>query len=273
MHLQENRIVKAFSERAAAGKKNLLPFLTAGYPDVDTTAAMLRDFEARGCVLCELGIPYSDPIADGPVIQASMTAALQNGLKVADIFTMVRAYRDAGGAMGLLAMLSYSIVFRRGPAEFCRQAAEAGFDGLIVPDLPLDEAAAFEEIARQAGLCNVMLTSPTTPQDRRIRIARHTSGFLYYMSVAGITGERKTLPPETLQNVAELRTHTDAPICVGFGISSGAMVEEVCRSADGAIVGSAIIHKITDAMNAGADRDGIVRSAGEFVTSLLKPLG
>jgi tryptophan synthase alpha chain len=267
-----NRIVTAFSQLQAEGRKTVLPFITAGYPNLGLTVELLHDFQRRGVRVCELGIPYSDPIADGATIQASYTAALDGGVTLEKIANAVADFRQSGGTMGLVAMLSYSIVYRHGADAFCTQAADAGFDGLIVPDLPLGEAGDFEQLASTAGLCNIMLTAPTTPQSRRVEIARHSRGFLYYMSVAGITGQRTTLPQDTVENVRALREQIDLPVCVGFGISSGQMVAEVCKAADGAIVGSAIVQRITDAINQNAGEEDIVRCAGEFVDSLLTPL-
>ncbi|KKL92114.1 hypothetical protein LCGC14_1887910 [marine sediment metagenome] len=257
-------------ELRGAGRKTLLPFVTAGYPDLETTEALLADMEARGLRIAELGIPFSDPIADGPTIQASYTDALAAGVTVEDILAMVRRYRSGGGGMALVAMVSYSIVYKRGPEEFLASLAECGFDGLIVPDLPVEEAAGLERLAAADGLANVMLIAPTSPPERRVEIMRHSRGFIYYISVAGITGERDTLPEETIQAVAELRGHTETPICVGFGISNPETVAYVCDVADGAIVGSAIIRRITDARD--KPRDQLVAEVGGFVSRLLEPI-
>ena len=270
--LSNNRLVATFAELRAGGKKTVLPFLTGGYPSPAATTAMLREIESRGGRICEIGVPFSDPIADGPVIQASYTAALDAGVTWDAIRAAVRDYRAAGGTMAILAMVSVSIVYRHGQEAFCASAAEAGFDGLIVPDLPLDETDAFAPIAAGAGLCNVVLISPTTPEERKVDIATRSTGFVYYMSVAGITGERKTLPTATIDSVAELRKHTETPICVGFGISTPEQVAEVCRVADGAIVGSAIIHRINDAREARKTEADIVTTVGAFVESLLEPV-
>ena len=269
--LQGNRLIGNFSELRAAGKRALVPFITAGYPDLETTAALLRDFGSRGVRICELGIPFSDPIADGPVIQASYTEALANGVTSDRIFEMVRGYRKSSGReMALVAMVSYSIVFWRGVGDYLDAARGAGFDGLIVPDLPLEEAAQFEELAAARGLANVMLIAPTTPPQRQLRIAGHSRGFIYFISVAGITGERNKLPEASIAAVAELRKHTGTPVCIGFGISNAATVKHVCEVADGAIVGSAIVHRITDAK--GKPRDVLVRDVGNFVGQLLAPI-
>ncbi len=267
-----NRMIDAFAALRAAGKQTLLPFITAGYPDLAATEALLMEFERRGVRVCELGIPFSDPIADGAVIQASYTQALAAGVCSKGIFEMVRRYRQAGGKMALAAMVSYSIVFRHGVQPYLQQAREAGFDAMIIPDLPLDEAGKIAPLAEQAGLANILLISPTTPAARRLEIAAHSRGFIYYMSIAGITGERDRLPPATIEAVAELRTHTQTPVCVGFGISNARTVGEVCKVADGAIVGSAIVHRITDAAKAGLSRDAMVQQVGGFVSELLAPV-
>lgn len=268
-HLADNRLVRAFAELRAAGRRTLMPFVTAGYPDLETTEALLADFERRGARVCEVGIPFSDPIADGPTIQASFTEALDAGVTVAKIFDMVRRYRDAGGELALTAMGSFSIIYRHGPAEYIGQAAAAGFDGLIVPDLPVEEAGALEPLLAEAKLANVLLIAPTTPPERRIQIARRSQAFIYYVSVAGITGQRDSLPPETARGVAELRKHTDTPICVGFGIARPETVESICRVADGAIVGSAIIRRITDHKD--QPREKLVEAVGTLVGELMAP--
>jgi len=268
--LQDNRFTRTFAELKASGAKALMPFLTAGYPNIDATGALLKDFESRGVRICEIGFPFSDPIADGPTIQASYTVALAAGLTVQDILDMVKAYRAAGGEMALAAMVSYSIVFRHGPEAFMRELVAAGFDACIIPDLPLDEAAGAEALATAAGLCNIMLIAPTTPPQRRVEIAKHCRGFTYFVSVTGITGERISLPQETIDGVAELRQHTDTPVCVGFGISNAETVKTVCAAADGAIVGSAIIHRITDGIDLPTDE--MVSRVGAFVSELLEPV-
>jgi len=268
--IADNRIVSTFAELRKSSKRTVLPFITAGFPDLDTTLALLRDFERRGVRICELGVPFSDPIADGPVIQASYTDALAAGMTSDKALAAVRRYRDGGGSMAVLAMVSYSIVFRHGVEAFLDAAAGAGLDGTIIPDLPAEEAAGAEAFASARGLANVLLVAPTTPPDRQAEIARHSRGFLYFISVAGTTGARDGLPPETIAAVAELRKHTDTPICVGFGISNAATVANVCRVADGAIVGSAIVRRLAEAR--GAARERLVAAAGELVSELLAPL-
>ena len=268
--LDGNRMVQAFADLRGDGRQTLMPFLTAGYPSLDATAAILAECERLGVRICELGVPFSDPIADGPTIQASYTEALAGGVDSAKVFETVRRYRASGGALALSAMVSYSIVYRHGVEAYLDQAAEAGFDGMIIPDLPLEEAGDLEPLAAARGLCNAMLIAPTTPPRRRVEIARRCRGFVYFISVAGITGERDRLPQSTIDAVAELRTHVETPICVGFGISNPETVAAVCDVADGAIVGSAIIHRVTDHKD--APRQELVAAVGGFVESLLAPV-
>jgi tryptophan synthase alpha chain len=265
--LESNRLVSIMQALRKQGRKTLLPFITAGYPDLETTSQLLAEFEKRGAKVCELGIPFSDPVADGPVIQASYTRALEKGLKVKQIFEMVSDYRRNGGQMALIAMVTFSIVYRHGVRNFLKEASQAGIDGLILPDFSLEEADNLVELCQENNLANVMLIAPTTPEQRKLRIASYSRGFIYYISVAGITGERAQLPPSTIQAVKQLREHTETPVCVGFGISNADLVRTVCEAADGAIVGSAIVHRITDLLDRPmAER---VEKVGDFVQELL----
>ena len=263
-----NRITEAFAASNRTDRNIVLPFLTAGYPTIGATADILEGIEKQGVQICELGFPFSDPVADGPTIQASYTRVLQTGLTVDDIFTTVNQYRAGGGKMAILAMVSYSIVYRRGVERFCDDCAAAGFDGLIIPDLPLEECSEVSAHADARGLCNIMLISPTTPSDRMVQLAEASHGFVYFMSVAGITGERKRLPEATLQTVSDLKQRVDIPICIGFGISDNEMVREACAAGDGAIVGSAIIHRINDALDNGKSQEEIVEIVCHFVRQL-----
>ena len=270
MALDKNRLVEAFTELRRCGRKTLAPFLTAGFPSLEVTEALLASFDAMGLKVCELGFPFTDPIADGPVIQASYTEALAAGVTSAKIFDTVRSFRAAGGKLALVAMVSYSIVYRHGVEAFVKGACEAGFDGFIIPDLPLEESSDTERIATDAGAALVQLIAPTTSEARRVEIARHARGFIYYMSVAGVTGERTALPAATIEGVAELRTHTDTPICVGFGVSNPETVASVCTVADAAIVGSAIVRRLAEMKN--ESPAAIVAAASAFVKELAAPL-
>lgn len=255
----------------AQGKKGLLPYITAGYPDLATTAALLRRFDRLGVTAVELGVPFSDSIADGPVIQESFYRALDAGFTVDRLMATIQQVR-ADVTTPIITMVSFSIVRRIGVAGYLAKAAQAGVDGLIIPDLSLEEAPDIAQQAGQAGLRLVMLVAPTSPIHRREQIARVSTGFIYYMSVAGITGERSQLPPEVVANVAALRTASGKPVVVGFGIGKPEHVATVCQTADGAIVGSAIVRKIGEAIDRKLDAEGTADMVGGFVEALMSPL-
>jgi tryptophan synthase alpha chain len=270
-----NRIDALFHRLRSEGRRALMPFLTAGDPDLPTTAALITELVGRGAHMVEVGIPYSDPIADGPVIAASYTRALNKGVKLAHVFQTVRTLRAETVAAPLTAaplvtMVSYAIVHRQGPGRYLREAATAGFDGLIVPDLPVEEAESLGRLAAALDLRLIQLVTPTTPRDRALRIARSTTGFLYYVSVAGITGERQALPAELADDVAWLRAQTALPVCVGFGISTPEQVRALAPVADGLIVGSALVRRLAAAE--ARPRDQVVREIGEFVGELAAAL-
>jgi tryptophan synthase alpha chain len=269
-----NRIDALFSRLRAQKQRALMPFVTAGDPDLTTTAMLIAELVHRGAHLIEVGIPYSDPIADGPVIAASYHRALEHGVRVAHIFQTLRTLRAEGsGRMNetpMVAMVSYAIIHRQETDRFLAEAETAGLDGLIVPDLPVEESEALAESAARYRIKLIQLVTPTTPRDRAIQIARSTTGFVYYVSVAGITGERKSLPSELVETVGWLRTKTDLPICIGFGISGPDQVRQLAPVADGLIVGSAIVRRLAEAVN--RPRGDVVREIGQFVGELAKVL-
>ncbi len=239
-----NHLNQTFDTARKNSQKLLCPFITAGYPSLEATPHLLLAAQKGGAGIIEIGIPFSDPVADGPVIQGSYTHALLQGTTINNSLAAIAAARKLGVTIPLVAMVSFSIIFKRGTAEFAKACADHGIDGLIFPDVPLEEAPAIVEAIRNAGLRSTLLVAPTSPPPRRAAIAKLCDGFIYYLSVSGITGERTSLPPDIAPNVAELRSVTDVPICVGFGISTPAHVREVTRVADGAIVGSALIRRL-----------------------------
>jgi tryptophan synthase alpha chain len=245
----------------------LWPFVAAGYPDVATTGALLRGLSTLPIRGVEVGFPFSDPIADGPVIQRAFSGALARGVRVGDVFEMVSSVRGEVG-VPLLAMVSASIVYRIGTERFASEARAAGFDGLIVPDLSLEEAPDLAACAAGADLRLSMLIAPTTPPERERRIAEVASGFLYYVSVQGTTGERGALPDDLEAHVTSLREGTGLPVLVGFGISGRAQVQAVCGYADGAIVGSAIVRRITELVEGNQGQEAIVSAVRGFVGEL-----
>lgn len=258
-----------FTQLRARGQKALMPFITAGDPDLDFTAALLQEVIKRGGSLCELGIPYSDPIADGPVIQASYTRALEKKVKLdAILSTLARTAPQLTAPV--VTMVSYAIVHRHGLERYVADAKAAGAAGAIVPDLPVEEAEPLANICCKSEFSLIQLVTPTTPRERAIRIANSSSGFLYYVSVTGITGERRDLPPELIDNVAWLRKQTTLPICVGFGISQPEHLKLLAPVADGLIVGSAIVRRVAEADN--KPREQVLRDVGDYVASLAAAL-
>ncbi|MCA9212082.1 MAG: tryptophan synthase subunit alpha [Planctomycetales bacterium] len=250
-------------------KRAFMPFVTAGDPDLEFTKQIIMELDRRGATMCEVGIPYSDPIADGPVIQASYTRALDKHVKLADIFAMTKSV-SSEISMPLVCMVSYAIVYRHGLEAFVSDAKEAGFAGAIVPDLLVDEADELSKICQAEDFNLIQLVTPTTPRDRAVRIANSSTGFLYYVSITGITGERAELPPEVVDQVGWLRQQTDLPICVGFGISKPEHVRTLLPVADGMIVGSAIVKRVATAND--RDRAEVAQEVGDFVASLMVQL-
>lgn len=245
-----------------------MPFLTCGDPDMSTTLALIRELAARGVDLIELGFPYSDPIADGPVIQASYTRALDQHFNIGSIFEGIASLGDEVD-VPLVAMVSFAIVFRMGPDKFAERAQSAGFAGLIVPDLPGDEAEEMAAICRKRGLDLIQLVAPTTPPSRVDRIVKTASGFVYCVSVAGTTGTREKLPDELKVQLADLRTRTDLPLAVGFGVSKPEQVDELRGLADGAIVGSAIVRRVEPLSEPGTDAKQVISDIGEFAAGMV----
>ncbi len=259
-------IDQLFARLRGGGRKAFMPFITAGDPDMEFTTAVLRELDARGCTLAEVGIPYSDPIADGPVIQASYTRALGRKLKVENVLAAIQTVTPTL-SMPLVTMVSYAIVHRHGLERFVAEAQEAGFVGAIVPDLLVEEAGPLSDICRRVDFSLIQLVTPTTPRERAVRIANSSTGFLYYVSVTGITGERRELPPDLVDSVNWLRKQTTLPICIGFGISQPEHVKLLSPVADGLIVGSALVRRIAEAST--KPREQVLREVGDLAASLI----
>ncbi len=260
-----NRIDRIFAGHRSRGEKALMPFLTAGDPDLETTERLLEVAQRAGASVCELGIAFSDPIADGPVIQASMAHALGGGASPGRVLEMVARVRPKL-KMGLVAMVSYSIVHRLGVGAFVRDAEQAGIDGCIFPDLPIEESGEACDAVAGAGLACSFLIAPTTPTDRAAQIAGASSGFVYVLSRGGLTGEQMELPAGLGGRIEGLRSVTDLPIAVGFGVSSRDQVRRVLEVADAAIVGSAIMRRVAARRDDG--QDAVVEEVVEFMSEL-----
>ena len=265
-----SRIDDLFQNLRSSQQKAFMPFITAGDPDLDFTADLLRQLDASGCHLAEVGIPYSDPIADGPVIQASYTRALNAGTKLNAILAMLKSVTGEI-RMPVVTMISYAIIYRVGLDAFLDKAIDAGVAGAIVPDMPVDESADFAARCKARDFSLIQLVTPTTPRERALKIANQSSGFIYYVSIAGITGERTALPDDLVDNVSWLREQTELPICVGFGISQPEHAEVLKPVADGMIVGSAIVRRIA-AIEAGTSREDSSANVEAFCKEMLAVL-
>ncbi len=265
-----NPIDPLFGRLRQQRRPAFIPFLTAGDPNLDFTVQALWRLAAAGADLIEVGFPFSDPIADGPVIQESYTRALRQGLTQAAIFGMLRRLTSTPGwRTPLVGMVSYSLIFRKDPAQFVSQAAAAGLSGIVVPDLPAEEAQELAPLCRQQDFKLILLVTPTTSSRRTEQIVNTCTGFIYVVSVVGITGAREELPAGLTDLLGRLRQLTDLPLCVGFGISKPAHVEQLRPWVDGVIVGSALVRRLADAAN---DPAGTLHRLEQAVRELRQPL-
>ncbi len=241
----------------------LIPFITAGDPDLETTAQALRVLDQSGADIIELGVPYSDPLADGPTIQAAATRALQQGVRLDDVLEMVKNVAPEVKAPIVL-FIYYNPILNRGIESFLKEIAAVGVQGLVVPDLPLEEAESLLKPAAEIGIEVILLVAPTSPQERIEAIAQQSQGFIYLVSVTGVTGMRTQLESRVQDILVQMRTVTDKPIGVGFGISQPEQAQQVKNwGADAVIVGSAFVKRLADAEPA----EGL-QAIGEFCKQL-----
>lgn len=241
-----NAVAACFNALRQRGECALIPFLTAGDPDLATTAEALRILDRAGADLIELGVPYSDPLADGPVIQAAATRALQKGVKLDDVLAIVReVHQDI--AAPIILFTYYNPIFYQGVEVFLDKIKAAGVKGLVVPDLPLEESDRLLEATAERGLELILLVAPTSSPERQTAIAKKSQGFVYLVSVTGVTGVRTEVGSRVEALLAEMRQVTDKPIGVGFGISQPEQAEQVkAWGADAVIVGSAMVKRLAE---------------------------
>jgi tryptophan synthase alpha chain len=259
----------AFECARAQGRAALMPYFTAGFPDLPTSEEILLTIAASGADLIEVGVPFSDPLADGPTVQHASQVALDNGITPEKCLELVRRLRDKNVSLPMVAMGYMNPILAYGVERYVADAAASGVDGLIVPDLPPEEAAEIEAACRANGLALIYLAAPTSTPERLAEIARRASGFLYLVSLTGVTGERASLPAGLAAFVAHARKVTPVPLAVGFGISRPEQARAVGQMADGVIVGSALIKVATEAAAGGADP---VAAAASFVRQLRQGL-
>ena len=260
-----SRIDKVFKNLGKKGHCALIPFVTAGDPDVDATIKLVVKMAEKGADIIELGLAFSDPLADGPTIQAASFRALQAGMNPKLFFELVREIRRATD-IPLVLMGYYNPVLKYGLEDFAKDARSAGIDGTIIPDLPLEEAEEWMKITRNNNLDNILLVAPNTPENRVKRIVRASKGFIYYVSVLGITGARTELPKELSQGLKRVKGLTKKPVAVGFGISKPEQVKGLSKVCDGIIVGSAIVKMFEQELEKGLDQ--AVEKVGSFVQEL-----
>jgi tryptophan synthase alpha chain len=263
-----NRIDKRFQYLRANGKKAFITYICAGDPDIRLTEKLVLGFDRAGVDIIELGIPFSDPLADGPTIQRASQRALKKGVNIPSIFSLVRALRKKTD-IPITLMGYYNPIFSYGIFDFIKQAKAAGVDGVIVPDLIPEEANEFISIARRYDLSTIFLASPTSPAKRLGIIASKSTGFIYYVSLIGVTGARQAIPDGVKAHVLKIRQASKKPVCVGFGISTPEQVKAISPYSDGVIVGSAII-KVLEKDIANSTRAR--RAAISFVKRMIKGL-
>lgn len=262
-----SRLDVTFARLRARGERALLPYFTAGDPSLVDTRRLVLEAAHRGADVIELGVPFSDPLADGPVIQRAGARALAGGATLPRVLELVAGLRHEVG-VPLVLLTYYNPILVFGLKPFARSAADAGVDGVIVADLPIEESEPLEVEAEAAGLDVVQLVAPTSPPARVRAIARRSRGFVYVVSLTGVTGERHELPTDLATQIRTLRLVTTKPVCVGFGISTPEQVDAVGRLADGVIVGSAIVRLV----EARAGSSTLVDDVGGFIAALKAPL-
>ena len=263
-----NRIDRIFARLRERGAKALIPYVMAGDPDLATTEDWLLAAASAGADLLEIGIPFSDPLADGPVLQRAAERALAQGTTLEDSLALVRRVR-AKIELPLLFMTYYNLIFQYGEDRLARDAAEAGVDGLIVPDLPPEEAESLEAASRSSGLHLIYLIAPTTPPTRIARIAARGSGFLYYVSLTGITGSKLPALDEVARRVRAIKRVTDLPVVVGFGVSTPEEAGRLAQVADGVIVASALVKRLQALSDESRRRKGLI----DYLASLKAAMG
>jgi len=261
-----SRIDRTFKRLKNRGQAALIPFIVAGDPDLETTKALVLKMAERGADIIELGVPFSDPIADGPIIQSASQRALQNGVNLKNIFSLVE--RLKGIDIPLVLMTYFNPIFRYGLKDFAVGCQKSGVDGVIVPDLPPEEAGPWIAEARRMNLDTIFLIAPTSPSGRIRMVNRCSRGFIYYVSVTGVTGARDRLPEELEIPIKRVKEISQKPVSVGFGISTPEQAKAVSHFSDGVIVGSAIVKIIEENLN----NPDMVNRVGDFISSLAKAL-
>jgi tryptophan synthase alpha chain len=267
--MSNDRLAARFAALKAEGRAGLVAFITAGDPDLDTSLALLAGLPGAGADVIELGMPFSDPMADGPAIQASSLRALRGGQNMIKTLELVRRFRRDDAATPVVLMGYYNPIYIYGNDRFLADAKAVGVDGLIVVDLPPEEDAELCLPARTAGLHFIRLATPTTNEERMGRVLTNTSGFIYYVSITGITGTRSAEAGDVGARVAALHRRTALPVAVGFGIKTPEQAAAIARVADAAVVGSALVERVREGLDAdGRASAALVAGTLDYVAAL-----
>jgi tryptophan synthase alpha chain len=258
-----NRIERKFRQLKKDKKKAFIAFITAGYPGLSATEKLVYEFSKTGVDIIELGVPFSDPIADGPVIQESSFEALRKGVNLGRILKLVKKIRKKTD-IPICLMTYYNPVYCFGEERFLKEAVFSGVDGVIIPDLPPEEGLEFSRKAKKLDIDVIFLLSPTSTEKRSRLVSSASRGFIYYVSLTGVTGARKKLPSDLKKHILKIKGRTDKSVCVGFGVSTREQIRQICQVADGVIVGSAIVKKIKENIN----KPDLVKRVKVFVKGL-----
>lgn len=262
------RMANRFARLKAENRPAFVTYFMGGDPDFETSLAIMKGLPGAGADVIELGMPFSDPMADGPSIQASGLRALKGGQNLPRCFEMVRTFRQDDNETPIVVMGYYNPIYQYGPERFLDEARQAGIDGMIIVDLPpeMDEELCLP--ALQRGLNFIRLATPTTDEKRLPKVLSNTSGFVYYVSITGITGAAAPKPDEVATSVAHIKARTDLPICVGFGVRTAQQASAIGRAADGVVVGSAIVSAIADSLDNGRASGTTIIDALQIVSSI-----
>ena len=261
----KNRLQEKITRARRKGEKLFSAFLTLGYPNLETTQKLILQFEKEGVDIIELGFPFSDPLADGPTIQYSSEQALKRGVRMEDAFQMVRDLRRSGCSVPLVFFTYLNPIYHYGLRSFVAEAKQAGFDGLLVPDLPPEEERSLQTACRKRNLSQIFLIAPTTEPKRAKFIAARSQGFIYYVSLRGVTGARKSLPRDIERNLKTFRGIFTKPVLIGFGVSNPKQARQLSRISDGVIVGSAIVEVLR---KSGGKAEAAVRFVRQMIRAV-----
>ena len=263
----ENRIETTFADLRKVGKKAFIPFVMTGDPDLETTLQVVVEMIEKGASLVELGVPYSDPSAEGPIIMRADDRALQRGIRLNDVMNVARQVRNQGYETPVVLLLYFNCIFCYGPERFFSECQAAGVDGVIIPDLPYEERDEIQDFADRFNVIMISLVSPAS-QERARKITEEARGFLYCVSSLGVTGERSEFSTDFSGFFAELNRYSDVPKAIGFGISTPEQARELKKYCDGVIVGSAIVRRIEEEAERGAKGEEIAKQIGQYTAQM-----